>query len=479
MKIARSKGMLFLEPLKETYDFVKKIRSEINERHGPKPFSNRAIDFICFCITGIIVTGTISWTKFEKASGGLWKQRALSWFLHRSTFIPWSKILSASAMIICKSFGVKEGILVIDDFDRHRSKSTTNIFGVHKVKNKKGGGFVSAQNVVLLVLVTKHFTIPVAFEFYLPDPDVKAWRKEDEKLRKKGVPKALRPPKPLKNRDYPTKKEQALRLVRQFRYFSKGLMVKAYTIDSAFMSKEMRDDFRRIYPDTQLISQLRFNQLAVFPRRKNIGLEVYFSNKKSITKVFNLRSGNEKTIIYKSERLFIKSHSRVYHIVVFKYEGEEKYRYICATNLTWRAEDIIRAYAFRWLIEVVIEDSKLYAGFGQVAMQQGEDGARRAVGLSLLLDHFLISHPEQQRLHRAGQPLRTVASMQQHLQLQALFRSIEKAIDCPDPKASLRDWMQRVRDHVELKPSRKHMAGMDLGWMAPSPSLSKKFKNAS
>lgn len=479
MKIARSKGMLFLEPLRETYDFVKNIRKEIDERYGTKPFSNKAIDFICFCLTGILVTGTISWTKFELASAGLWKQKALSWFFHRSTFIPWSRMLSASAMLICKTFGVTEAVLVIDDFDRHRSKSTTNIFGVHKVKNKKGGGFVSAQNVVLLVLVTRYFTLPVAFDFYQPDPDVKAFNKEDKRLRKKGVPKHLRPPKPPKNKDYPSKKELALRLVRQFRYFSKGLRVKAYTIDNAFMSKEMRDDFRRIYPDTQLISQLRFNQMAVFPGRKNVRLDVHFESKPGITKNFKLRNGNEKTIIYKSERLFIKSHCRVYHVVAFKYLGEDKYRYLCATDLTWRAEDIIRAYAFRWLIECVIEDSKLYAGFGQVAMQQGEDGARRAVGLSLLSDHFLISHPEQIRLHRAGQPLRTVASMQQHLQLEALFRSIEKAIDCEDPKAALREWMNEVRDLVELKPSRKHMGGMDFDWMGPSPSLSKKFKSAS
>lgn len=471
--------MLFLEPLKETYAFVHSIRREINQTYGPKPFSNRAVDFLCFCLTGIIVTGTISWTKFEMASAGSWSQKALSWFLHHSTFIPWQKLLTASAMIICRTFEATEGVLVIDDFDRHRSKSTTNIYGVHKVKSKKGGGFVSAQNVVLLVLVTKYFTLPVGFEFYQPDPDMKAWKSEDKKLRKKGIPKSLRPREPFKNKTFPSKKEIAMRLVRQFRYFNKSFHIKAFTVDSAFMSKELRDDFRRTYPKSQLISQLRFNQMALISGKKNVKLDVYFNSKTTITKVFNLRSGNKKTIFYKSERLFIKSQRRYYHVVAMRYEGEEKYRYLCATDLTWRAEDIIRAYAFRWLIEVVIEDSKLYAGYGQVAMQQGEDGARRAVGLSLLLDHFLISHPEQIRLHRAGQPLRTVASIQQHLQLEALFRSIEKAIDCQDPKAALRDWMQKVRDYVELKPSIKHMGGMEFDWMVPSPSLSKKFKNAS
>ena len=479
MKIAGSKGMLFLEPLKESYEFVRALRKEIDQRYGPKPFSNKAIDFLSFCLTGIIVTGTISWTRFETASAGSWSQTALSWFLHHSTFIPWQKLLTASAMIICRTFGVTEGVLVIDDFDRHRSKSTTHIYGVHKIKNKKGGGFVSAQNVVLLVLVTKYFTLPIGFEFYRPDPDVKAWIIEDKKLRKKGVPKSQRPRKPFKNKVFPSKKAVAMRLVRQFKHFNKAFHIRAFTVDSAFMSKELRDDFRRTYPKSQLISQLKFNQMAVISDKKSVRLDVYFNTKPTITKVLKLRCGKEKIIFYKSERLLIKSQRRNYHVVAMRYEGEEKFRYLCATDLTWRAEDIIRAYAFRWLIEVVIEDSKLYAGYGQVAMQQGEDGARRVVGLSLLLDHFLISHPEQIRLHRAGQLLRTVASMQQHLQLQALFRSIEKAIDCQDPKEALRNWMQKVRDHVELKPSIKHMGGMEFGWMAPSPSLSKKFTKAS
>ena len=113
MKIAGSAGMLFLEPLKETYAFVHSIRREINQTYGPKPFSNRAVDFLCFCLTGIIVTGTISWTKFEMASAGSWSQNALSWFLHHSTFIPWQKLLTASAMIICRTFGATEEMLWI------------------------------------------------------------------------------------------------------------------------------------------------------------------------------------------------------------------------------------------------------------------------------------------------------------------------------------------------------------------------------
>ena len=49
--------------------------------------------------------------------------------------------------------------------------------------------------------------------------------------------------------------------------------------------------------------------------------------------------------------------------------------------------DIIRYYALHWLVEVFIEDWKQHEGWGKMACQQAEDGTRRALLLSLLLDH--------------------------------------------------------------------------------------------
>jgi len=40
-----------------------------------------------------------------------------------------------------------------------------------------------------------------------------------------------------------------------------------------------------------------------------------------------------------------------------KYEGEDEYRYITATDLSWRAIDIVSAYALRWLVEVFIHSN--------------------------------------------------------------------------------------------------------------------------
>jgi len=51
-------------------------------------------------------------------------------------------------------------------------------------------------------------------------------------------------------------------------------------------------------------------------------------------------------------------------VIALKYEGEEKYRYLAATDVSWRTLDIIQAYSLRWLVEVFFEDWKLYEGWG-------------------------------------------------------------------------------------------------------------------
>jgi hypothetical protein len=48
---------------------------------------------------------------------------------------------------------------------------------------------VNEQTVVLLLLVTQSVTIPVGFAFYMPDPALTAWTKEDKRLKKQGMTK--------------------------------------------------------------------------------------------------------------------------------------------------------------------------------------------------------------------------------------------------------------------------------------------------
>src|SRR3990172_9242501 len=72
--------------------------------------------------------------------------------------------------------------LVVDDTDRPRSKVIRMLSYVFKTVCKKTGGFHLAQNIVFVCAVTKYFTFPIAWKFYMPDPTVSAWRARKRKL---------------------------------------------------------------------------------------------------------------------------------------------------------------------------------------------------------------------------------------------------------------------------------------------------------
>ena len=93
-----------------------------------------------------------------------------------------------------------EGCIGIDDTDKKRSKSTRKISYVHKIKHKPSGGYVMGQSIVFLVLITPKITIPVGFAFHMPDPGLKAWSKNNKKLKEKGVTKKERPANPIETR---------------------------------------------------------------------------------------------------------------------------------------------------------------------------------------------------------------------------------------------------------------------------------------
>ena len=137
-----------------------------------------------FCLMGILLTNSVCWAKFERASLGSYKIAALSW-MFREAKIAWDYFLLASVTLILERHGMTEGVLVLDESDRTRSKRTQRIYGVHKQKHKSSGGYVNGQTVVLLLLITQSVTFPVGFAFYRPDPALSAWTKENKRLKKR------------------------------------------------------------------------------------------------------------------------------------------------------------------------------------------------------------------------------------------------------------------------------------------------------
>ena len=69
----------------------------------------------------------------------------------REAKVSWEYLLLASVTLVLERHGITDGVLVLDESDRARTKRTKRIYGVHKQKHKASGGYVNGQTVVLLL----------------------------------------------------------------------------------------------------------------------------------------------------------------------------------------------------------------------------------------------------------------------------------------------------------------------------------------
>ena len=172
--------MLLKEPLDFSQNFIKLVNEAIKLKTPGKALARTQCYWLSFCITAVILTNSVCWIRFEKISLGRFQSSSLSWMFKRGK-ICWEHLLVFSVRVLLQKYGIHQGTLVLDDSDRARSKSTTRIAHTHKQKDKKTGGYVMGQNVVLLLLVTPKITLPVGFAFYQPDPEKQAWAKENKR----------------------------------------------------------------------------------------------------------------------------------------------------------------------------------------------------------------------------------------------------------------------------------------------------------
>ena len=157
---------------------------------GALSLTNTQKRFISFCVFSMVMLGSLNFSAFAIASLGYYGDRALSWMFHNSK-INWSILLKAAVTKVLIEHKVSEVHLVIDDTDRHRSKMVKILWGLYKTVDKVTGGWINAQNIVFLCLVSGKITVPIMFFFYRPDPIHSAWLKKDKKLKKNGVKKKI------------------------------------------------------------------------------------------------------------------------------------------------------------------------------------------------------------------------------------------------------------------------------------------------
>ncbi len=311
---------------------------------------------------GILITNSICWAKWERASLGNYSRAALSW-MFRHAKIPWETLFVTSVRLILKQYGLDEGILVVDDTDKKRSKSAKRIYQVHKLFDKSSGGYLNGQELVVLLLVTAQVTLPVGFAFDMPDPAQSAWRKPNNRLKKQGVPKKSRPAPPKPNEKYPTKLQLALNLLKHFKANYPTFKVKTIVADAWYGTGDFLDKASTQFGGIQVISQIRSNQNLCY-RGKMQNVKNFFSRYATVVQTLLIRGDLPRQVQMGSARLYVNAHQRKRFVIALKYENESEYRYLVASDLSWRTQDITQAYTYRWLVEVFFEDWKLSEGWG-------------------------------------------------------------------------------------------------------------------
>ena len=460
--------MIVGKPLPFVTDYVNQLSEimEHNQKKAAMTFGRKK--WLEFCLMCIMVTNSICWRKFSRISLGSISDALLSWYFRRP--MTWGLLLSASVNLILENFDIKEGLLLIDDTGKKRSKVTKRIPYVHHFKNKEGTGTIIGQEIVLLVLVTTSVTIPVGYEFYQPDPAYTQWSRQDKRLKKRGVSASKRPKKPAINPNYPTKQEIALKLLKQFANDCPFVKVKAVLADALYGNAGFMQKVNQIFVETQVVSQLRHNQ-KIYYRGRTWHIDEYFNSYPGTPQTISVRGFDNTEAIVGSARLYVEAQKRKCFVIAIRYPNETNNRYLVATDLTWRTLDIVQAYTFRWLVEVTIEDLKVYEGWGQATKHPDEEGSRRGLTLSLLCDHSLLLHPDQQARIAQRQPLCTIGSLQRRLQMESFTTWLNDWLEDSKFDDKLEQLTKAIRPLFPLQPSKKHINGHKMGRLEPTPAL--------
>jgi hypothetical protein len=461
--------MIMGKPAPFVSAFVAAVDDAIRAHQPSRGMSAIQRTWLALCVTAVLVTNSICWARFERASLGTYSLAALSWMCRHSKR-PWDQLLVASVRVLLRYHGLTSGSLVIDDTDNPRSTSAKALAHLYTLRDKESGGYLWGQSLVLLVLVTPKISMPVGFVFYRPAPELSAWYKQAKGLKKQGVPPKQRPPKPAPNAQYPTKQQLALRLLEAFKAHHPDIRVHCIAADALYGTMSFVDEASALFGGVQVLSQIRSNQhMRAGPRAQHVA--DYFATHPGTPHPIRIRGGEEVVVWVSSARLYVCSHTTKRFIVAIKYAEEETYRSLIASDLSWRTLDIVQGHSLRWLVEVFIQDWKSHAGWGQLTKQPGEEGARHSVILSLLVDHSLFVHPDQQHQLTNNLPAYTVGSLRAHVQVECLVEVIDDLVSSDHPQDKLKRFTKALHEVFALSRSTKHMIQRQLGRREPTPSL--------
>jgi hypothetical protein len=259
-------------------------------------------------------------------------------------------------------------------------------------------------------------------------------------------------------------------LLERFKGQHPGIRVHCIAADALYGTAPFVDGASALFGGVQVISQARSNQnVRLYQRDQH--LADYFATHPGTPQTIRIRGGEERVVMVRSARLYVCAHKTKRFIGAIKYAEEETYRSLRASDLTWRTLDIVQGHSLRWLVEVFVQDWKGHEGWAQLTKQPGAEGARRSVILSLLVDHALFVHPDQEAQLKNNLPAYTVGSLRANVQVECLVDVIEDLVSSDDPQSRLQHFTKALHEVFALGHSKKHMIQRQLGRLEPTPSL--------
>ena len=315
---------MLIQPLPCATTYTDQLCQALQELKASAKLSVTQKIWITTVLMGIIITRKLNWAAFERSTLNEYRQDGLRWMFSHSK-MPWDLLINASTKIVIKHYAVTSGTLTIDDSDKLRSRNTTKIAHVHKVKDKSTGGYGKGQEFIFMVIVTNTVTLPVDCRFYTPDPALSAWRRENNRLKKQKIPAKQRPKRPEPDSNYPTKETLALDMLSSFSRRFPEVNVKIITADALYGTGNFMDKSHQYFPRTQVVTQLRKNQSVRCKNGRWVPLKTYFSRSEGVNVELIVRGRGSKKVTMLGHRLEVKAHGKKRFVIALKYLLAECY----------------------------------------------------------------------------------------------------------------------------------------------------------
>ena len=129
------------------------------------------------------------------------------------------------------------------------------------------------------------------------------------------------------------------------------MRVHCIMADALYGTAPFVDGASATFGGVQVISQIRSNQKVRVHKREQPVAD-YFATHPGTPHTIRIRGGEEVSALIGSARLYVCAHKTKRFVVALKYEGEETYRYLIASDLSWRTLDIVQGHSLRWLVEI-------------------------------------------------------------------------------------------------------------------------------